>query len=131
KVFLVSSSARRSSDAAKREVPRMLNTFSMVDATEPSCARLHMGIWLGSGNIPVPNADLLNKAALALLPEAALAHVRPQAHQAYLFGNGTQVAGQAEYVRQQHTSNLKFAHKTRIATQSGGALGPHPARDPV
>jgi hypothetical protein len=109
----------------------MLNQFSMVNATEPSSARLGVGIWLGSGNIPVPNADVLNKAALAFMPGAALAYVRPQVHQAYLFSNGTQVAGQAEYVRQQHTSNLKFAHKTRIATQSGGALGPHPARDPV
>jgi hypothetical protein len=109
----------------------MLNLFS-VDAIEPSSAQPCTGTWLGSGIMPVPNADLLNKAALAFTPEAALAYVRPQAHQAYLFiSNGTQVAGQAEYARQQHASNLKFDHKTRIATQSGGALGPHPARDPV
>jgi len=124
----------------------MLSLFSTIDAIEPSCARIRTGAWLGSGNIPVPNADLLNKAALVFKPEAALAlsrtegpsvrlqgdqSARPQARTAYLFGNGTQVAGQAEYARQQHMSNLKFAHKTRIATQSGGALGPHPARDPV
>ena len=125
----------------------MLSLFSTIDAIEPSCARIRTGAWLGSGNIPVPNADLLNKAALVFKPEAALAlerllidqsvrsqgdqTARPQARRAYLFGNGTQVAGQAECARQQHMSNLKFAHKTRIATQSGGALGPHPARDPV
>jgi hypothetical protein len=109
----------------------MLSLFSTTDVAEPSSARIRTGIWLGSGILPVPNADLLDKAALALMPEAALAYVRPQAHQAYLFGNGTQVAGQTESVRQQHTSNLKFAHKIRIATQGGGALGPHPARDPV
>ena len=110
----------------------MLNEFATVDAIEPSSARLCTGTWLlGSGNIPAPKAQLLKKAALAFMPEAALAYVRPQGHQAYLLSNGIQVAGQAEYVRQQHTSNQKFAHKTRIATRSGGALGPHPARDPV
>lgn len=110
----------------------MLNTFSTAYAAEPSSAQLRMGIWLGSGSglFPVPEADQLNKAALASLPEAALAYVRPQAYQA-LISDGTQVAGQAEQARQQHTSNLKFAHKTRIATQGGGAMGPHPARDPV
>ncbi|HEY3905009.1 MAG TPA: hypothetical protein VGM14_13950 [Streptosporangiaceae bacterium] len=114
----------------------MLSLFSTVDvadlsASEPSRARIRAGAWLGSGNIPAPKADRLSKAALAFMPEAASACVRPQAHQAYLFSNGTQVAGQAEYVRQQHTSTQKFNHKTRIATQSGGALGSHPARDPV
>jgi hypothetical protein len=109
----------------------MLSLLSMADVAEPSCARLRTGIWLGSGILPVPKAGLMDKAALAFLPEAALAHVRPQEHQAYLSSNGTQVAGQAENARQQHTSNLKFAHKIRIATQGGGALGPHPARDPV
>ncbi|HET7015505.1 MAG TPA: hypothetical protein VFI65_16425 [Streptosporangiaceae bacterium] len=125
----------------------MLSLFSTVDAIEPSSsARIRTGAWLGSGNITLPDADLLNEAALVFKPEAALAlvrlvdqsvrpqgdkSVRPQARQAYLFGKGIQVAGQAEYARQQHMSNLKFAHKTRIATQSGGALGPHPARDPV
>ena len=109
----------------------MLSLFSMADVAEPSCARIRTGIWLGSGILPVPNADLLDKAALAFTPKAALAHVRPQAHQAYLSSGSTQVAGQAEYARQQHTSNLKFAHKIRTATQGGGALGPHPARDPV
>jgi len=109
----------------------MLNMFSMVDVAEPSSARLRAGIWLGSGILPIPNADLLTKATPADMPAAALAYVRPQERQAYLFSNGTQVAGQAETAGQQHTSNLKFAHKTRIATQGGGALGPHPARDPV
>jgi hypothetical protein len=114
----------------------MLSLFSTVDvadlsASEPSRARIRTGAWLGSGNVPAPKADLLSKAALAFRPDAALAYVRPQAHQAYLSSGGTQVAGQAEYARQQHTSNQKFDHKTRIATQSGGALGPHPARDPV
>jgi hypothetical protein len=109
----------------------MLNMFSMANVAEPSSARLRMGIWLGGVSFPVPDADPLSKAAVASLPQAALAYVRPQAHQAYVLSGGTQVAGQAEYARQQHTSNLKFAHKTRIATQGGGALGPHPARDPV
>lgn len=115
----------------------MLSLFSMADVAEstdtavPTRERIRTGIWLGSGILPVPNADLLDKAALVFTPKAALAHVRPQAHQAYLSSGGTQVAGQAEYARQQHTSNLKFAHKIRTATQGGGALGPHPARDPV
>lgn len=113
----------------------MLNDFATVDAIEPSSAWPCAGTGLGSGSgdVCAPQAQLLKKAALAFMPEAALAYVPcgPQGHQAYLLSNGIQVAGQAEYVRQQHTSNLKFAHKTRIATQSGGALGPHPARDPV
>jgi hypothetical protein len=111
----------------------MLNEFATVDAIEPSSARLSLGICLGGGSgiVPAPKAQLLKKAALAFMPEAALAHVRPQGQQADLLSNGIQVAGQAGYVGQQHTSNQKFAHKTRIATRSGGALGPHPARDPV
>lgn len=55
-----------------------------------------------------------------------------------LFGSGTHAAGLAEFACQQRTSN-KYAHSTqmyarpttRIAAISGGAGGPHPARDPV
>jgi len=32
---------------------------------------------------------------------------------------------------QQRTSQKKYARTTRIAALGGGALGPHPARDPV
>lgn len=45
-------------------------------------------------------------------------------------GSGTKAAGPEKLARQQRSSR-KYAHSTRIATAFGGAMGPHPARDPV
>ncbi len=45
-------------------------------------------------------------------------------------GSGTTAAGPEKLARQQR-SIRKYAHSTRIATAFGGAMGPHPARDPV
>jgi len=57
---------------------------------------------------------------------------RPQARNAaFLLGHDAQAAGQAEFARQQRTSNDTYAYLTRIAAFGGGAWGPHPARDPV
>ncbi len=62
---------------------------------------------------------------------AAVAGPRPRAREgAVLLGCATQAAGETILASQQRTSQ-KFAHKTRIAAVGGGALGPHPARDPV
>ena len=46
------------------------------------------------------------------------------------FGAGAPAATAAEPARMQRTTN-KYADTTRIAPASGGAWGPHPAREPV
>jgi len=61
-----------------------------------------------------------------------VAGLRPQASaSAVSFGNAAHAAGQAKSALQQRTSQKKYARTTRIAALGGGALGPHPARDPV
>jgi hypothetical protein len=52
------------------------------------------------------------------------------------YGNGTVAAFQSTAAGHGQPSGLqnsceKYAHTTRIAAASGGASGPHPARDPV
>lgn len=49
---------------------------------------------------------------------------------AVMLGAGAKVAGQVESALQQRTTD-KYAYMTPIAPTGGGALGPHPARDPV
>jgi hypothetical protein len=61
-----------------------------------------------------------------------VAGLRPQASaSAVSFGNAAHAAGQAKSALQQRTSQKKYARTTRIAALGGGAMGPHPARDPV
>ena len=72
--------------------------------------------------------DAASKTAAATV----IALLRPQASAGtVLFGNATHAAGQAKVALQQRTSQKKYARTTRIAALGGGALGPHPARDPV
>jgi hypothetical protein len=52
---------------------------------------------------------------------------RPQASTASVFSDNPRSYNQPS----QEKSSKKFAHTTRIAAAGGGAVGPHPARDPV
>jgi hypothetical protein len=113
----------------------MLNLNSLADIGEPTVARSRMGAWLGCDHMPVPRVrvkELAGPARASAQPVAAKAFVRPQGStKAALFGTGTQVAASAKLAAQQPISKVNYAHTTRIAALKGGALGPHPARDPV
>lgn len=114
----------------------MLNLISLADIGEPTVARSRMGTLLGCAHMPVPRGqvkELAGSARASAQPVAAKAFVRPQGStKAALFGIGAQVAGSAKLAGQQPISKVNYAHTTRIAALKGcGALGPHPARDPV
>jgi hypothetical protein len=125
----------------------MLNLVGLADVAEtavvaqttalaqPTVARSRMGASLGRTHMPVPRGHVKELAgpAWASARSAAQAFVRPQGRaKAALFGNGAQVAAAAKLAAQQPISKVNYAHTTRIASlKGGGALGPHPARDPV
>jgi hypothetical protein len=114
----------------------MLNLVSLADIGEPTVVRSRMGILLDRAHMPVPRGDvkeLAGPARASAKPVAAKAFARPQGStRAALFGIGAQVAGSAKFAGQQPISKVNYAHTTRIAALKGsGALGPHPARDPV
>ena len=110
----------------------MLSHISPADAVMPARARFRMGASLAGGCAAVLRERALEPAvARTAATEAVFAGLRPQPSTGpVLFGNATQAAGQVSSAWQQRTSQ-KFAHTTRIAAAGGGALGPHPARDPV
>ena len=114
----------------------MLNLINLADVGEPAVVRFRMGILLDRAHVPVPRGhvkELAGPARVSAQPVAAEAFVRPRGStKAALFGSGTQVAGSAKVAGQQPISKVNYAHTTRIAALKGsGALGPHPARDPV
>lgn len=114
----------------------MLNLVSLADIPEPTVVRSRMGILLDRDHMPVPRGhvkELAGSARASAQLVAAKAFVRPQGRtKAWLFGIGAQVAGSAMLAGQQPISKVNYAHTTRIAALKGcGALGPHPARDPV
>jgi hypothetical protein len=117
----------------------MLNMVAMAEAAVPTAAlptraRFRMGTWLACAHTAVPRSHAMELAGPAMAcarSVAADAFTRPSRRaKADIFGNGAQVAGAAMAV-QQHFSKVNYAHTTRIAALKGGALGPHPARDPV
>jgi hypothetical protein len=110
----------------------MLSQLSPADAAQPTRVRSAAGISLFGGCVAVPRVHAMKTAvAGTAASEAAFARVRPPASAGpVLFGNATHRAGQANPARQQRTSQ-KYAPMTRIAAAGGGALGSHPARDPV
>ncbi|HET9898180.1 MAG TPA: hypothetical protein VFQ44_24895 [Streptosporangiaceae bacterium] len=114
----------------------MLSPKFMVDLAVPQRKRSLMGTWLLSDSASALRdcaAQMAVPAPIYASPETALTFVRPQAHfQASLPGYGAQVAVVAETAAQQQpTSNVSYAHTTRIAAGNGGLLGPQPPRDPV
>jgi hypothetical protein len=118
----------------------VLSLISLADTPAPTVvspmrARSRWGT-LVCAHAPVPRSaaqELAGPAKASAQPVAAMAFVRPQARTAdQLFGKGAQVAGLAKLAGQQPISKVNYAHTTRIAALKGsGALGPHPARDPV
>ena len=118
----------------------MLSLISMADTpasavVSPMRPRPRKGT-LACAATSVPRSvtwELAGPAGASASPVAAMAFVRPQARtEARLFGNGAQVAGPAIVAGQQPVSKVNYAHTTRIAALKGsGALGSHPARDPV
>ena len=113
----------------------MLNLVSLADIPEATVVRSRMGTLLGRVQMPVPRShvkELAGPARASAEPVATKAFVPPQGcTKAALFGNGAQVAGLAK-LAWQPISKVSYAQTTRIAALKGsGALGPHPARDPV
>jgi hypothetical protein len=115
----------------------MLTPNSLAEVA-PARTRSGMGTCLACGELPVPRDQIRELPALPMAPIASakqgtsMPFARPQARKdVFLFGSDAQAAGQVDLTRQQRTSNVKYAHTTRIATKGGGSLGPHPARDPV
>lgn len=128
----------------------MLNLASLADVAVridvavpanvvvPPVVRSRAGIELGRAHMPVPRSHAMELAGPAgadaqSVTARSFARPRPQGStRAALFGIGAQVAGLTKVVEQQHASKVNYAHTTRIAALKGcGALGPHPARDPV
>jgi hypothetical protein len=110
----------------------MLSFISPTDAAMPARARFRMGASLFGGCAAVPRERALETAvARTAAAEVVFAGLRPEPSAGpVLLGNATHAAGQVSPAWQQRTSQ-KYAHTTRIAAAGGGALGPHPARDPV
>ena len=110
----------------------MLSLISPIEAAMPERARSRRGALLFGGCAAVPRVRLLETAAArTAAADVDLARPRPQASpESVFFGSATHAAGQANSARQQRTSQ-KYAHTTRVAAAGGGAMGPHPARDPV
>lgn len=107
---------------------------AIADVAVPERAWIRKGASLLWDSVPAgPRYRANEKAAVrTTAAEAAVACLRPQASTgALLIGTSAHVADQAKPASQQPTSK-KYAHTmTRIAAFGGGALGPHPARDPV
>jgi hypothetical protein len=85
---------------------------------------------MGASQVEVGLAIPRHRAAPAL---AASGFAGPAfaGSKAALVGPGAQAASQVSPARQQLSDNSKkYAHTTRIAP-TGGAVGPHSARDPV
>ena len=111
----------------------MLSLITKADVVSAS-ARFRMGTLLPWSDIaPVPRDRASDMAAVKRpAAESAVTRQRPQARSgAVRFGADAHVADQAKSALHQPTSQ-KFAYlKTRIAAVGGGAMGSHPARDPV
>jgi hypothetical protein len=108
----------------------MLSHIWTADAAMPARARSRTGASFVGGCTAVSR----ERAETAVTSRAAAASVvaglRPQAS-AVSFSNAAHAAGKAIAASQQRISQKKYARTTRIAAFGGGALGPHPARDPV
>ena len=108
----------------------MLSLISPADAAMPVCAQYPAGALIVQQVAAVVH-ERACQPVFAAAAFGAAAGPRPRGREgAALSGNATHAAGETIFVPQQPTSQ-KFAHKTRIAAVGGGALGPHPARDPV
>jgi hypothetical protein len=124
----------------------MLSLLSLAEAAPQARMLTRTGTPLMWGCVTDPRVHSL-EAAIGRPAAAAVVFVRPRPQastRSILFANATGAAGQAGFARPQLPtqnqplsqqnevkSSQKYAHTTRIAAFSGGAKGPHPARDPV
>jgi len=110
----------------------MLSHIWTANDAMPTRARLRTGASFVGGCAAVSRERAETAAASPAATGPVVAGLRPQASaSAVSFGNAAHAAGQAKSALQQRTSQKKYARTTRIAALGGGALGPHPARDPV
>ena len=110
----------------------MLSHIWTANDAMPTRARLRTGASFVVGCAAVSRERAESVAASTAAAATVGAGLRPQARaSAVSFGNAAHAAGQAKSASQQRTSQKKYARTTRIAALGGGALGPHPARDPV
>jgi hypothetical protein len=108
----------------------MLSPNSPAEAAMPIGAQCPAGAPLMQRIVAVAH-ERAKQPVFAAAASAAAVGPRPRVRAgAQLYGNATNATGETMLVPQQRTSQ-KFAHKTRIAAVGGGALGPHPGRDPV
>ena len=107
---------------------------AIADVAVPERAWIRKGASLLGYSRPAgPRYRANEKAAVGTTAaEAAVTCLRPQASTGSVrTATSAHAADQAKSPQQQPTSK-KYAHTmTRIAAFGGGALGPHPARDPV
>jgi hypothetical protein len=97
----------------------MVNTISNFEAAAQACLPFGAGAGLPLGAV-----------GTAQPREAAAMYRRPRAFwAANVFGHGRMAADLAGVALGQPGSIKQYPHTTRIAA-SGGAKGPHPAREP-
>ncbi|MDR2986140.1 MAG: hypothetical protein LBV34_14990 [Nocardiopsaceae bacterium] len=125
----------------------MLNHIWTAEAAMPARMRIRAGASfiggcaavsrertepLAAGTVDASTAAASTGAASTGASATVVAGLRPQASASPVFlGNAAHAAGKAILASQQRISHNKYARTTRIATQGGGALGPHQAWDPV
>ncbi|MGN6680973.1 MAG: hypothetical protein ACTHKL_24690 [Streptosporangiaceae bacterium] len=110
----------------------MLNHIWTADAALSSRALSRTGASFTGSCAAVSRERAETAVASKAAATAVVAGMRPHASaSAVSFGNAAHAAGKANLALQQRTSQKKYARTTRIATQGGGAMGPHPAWDPV
>jgi len=111
----------------------MLSLNMKADVARPS-AGFRMGASLPHDSVQAVPRDRASETAAARrsAADSAVMGLRPQARNGVVrLGAIDTATAQAKSALQQPTSQ-KFAHpKARIAALGGGAMGPHPARDPV
>jgi hypothetical protein len=108
----------------------MLSLATSADAATTTRMPFRMGALFVDGCTALPRVRATD-TAVAAAAEVVFADRRPRPGAGpVILGHATHEARQEKSAWQQPTSQ-KYAHTTRIAAAGGGALGPHPARDPV
>ena len=110
----------------------MLSHIWLANVAMPARARSRTGASFVGGCAAVSRERAETTVASTAAAATVAAGPRPRASASVeLLGNAAHAAGQAKVALQQRTSQKKYARTTRIAALGSGALGPHPAWDPV
>ena len=106
----------------------MLSLHSPAEAAPTMRALTRTGTQLLGGRVADPGVRSM-EAAIGRPAAAAVVfpRPRPQASTVSVFRDNPLSKNQPS----QEQSSQKYTHTIRIAAAGGGALGPHPARDPV